>query len=249
MTDISPYETLVETSPTDPAAKKESQAKTQSERMKERWAKAKAEGKGIGFAKPKGAGAGESKESKPAAPRKGANAKRENTAELWGELWDSTAQYAVSPMAPYAARAMAMQVDVVGMILDEETAGTVIDRLAMQPIARRKGAIDAIRACAEMPIRCELLARAHATGDQGAVERMRPGLMRATKRWVMAMAPRLAKMKAEEEKARKILADLDPELVGGAESLDELAGKILESIFSLPPPAATSAEPPAGDDS
>jgi hypothetical protein len=235
-----PYETG-EVRPSVPGSDSEAPP-SPSERAQRIWARAKATLSG----EPKGESLGPTGEKAPRRPKResASSHRRVSTAECWADVWAYGGSIAGRVGAPFASRAMMLQRDAVGPILDAQTKGTFIDRKLMQPWARNRGALDAIQGALEIPILAEIMGRAAVNGDQAKWEALLPMCRRAVAKWAVQMAPVMARQAREEAEAARVISECAPELLPEGGTFDELVDRLMASIFAFPTQPQT--QPDAG---
>lgn len=138
----------------------------------------------------------------PLAPRTVTKAKakpvkpRVSLESLITRGWQMLAQ-AVQPIAPPVARVLDMQAPVAGMILEDPIKGTIVDKI-LQPIARVEKGGEIAFALLGPPMLIGALAAKPASAPVVV-----PLLREALRLWVDIAGPKLAQVKAREEKFKE----------------------------------------------
>lgn len=177
------------------------------------------------------------KEKKPREPKAKNTKARVAGDEVWQGVWGFVGRQMIARQwAPFAGAAMTVQSQAIGPILDEELSGSIVDRVAIQPLARNIDAWRTVETCFGLPLVCEVAGRALASGNRDLFESVKPEVVRYIKQWFVLMAPVVAKQRAEEKKQLATLETLQLDWLPPGTTLDEAALSMVDHIFDLAQP-------------
>lgn len=200
--------------------------------------------------RPAGYIAPETRERRP-KPAGKSGGRRMSGAETLGDVWGGLGSLAVrNPAHVPLGRYMQLQAPVAGEMLDDAAAGTVVDKVALQPIVKARERFDLIGAVFGPPALILAIER-----NPDRAEMLMPMLRSSIRNALPLMVPALKRVQAKEAKmieAAENLFDDDPNyaawvtdaLAHGVKSPDP-ADYILTTIFGgwAPPGAAVQPEP------
>lgn len=161
-------------------------------------------------------GDGDTKPSKERAPRppRGFMGKRismaDDASELYGHLGS---RFEASKHFP-AGRMMAYQADAFGIVLDKAVAGTLIDRIAVQPLMRTKDRWEPVLDLTLPPILLIGMKNALDDGNMNAFNAMAPMLEYVVDRSLTALLPAMAEAEACKAERAAAIAEHFPGLTG-----------------------------------
>jgi hypothetical protein len=197
--------------------------------------------------KPETGTAPATKEKQPRPAGKGG--RRISGAETLSDAWGGIGALVVrNPAHVPLGRYMQLQAPVAGEMLDDAAAGTVVDKVALQPIVKARGRFDLIGAVFGPPALILAIERA-----PERVDVLVPMLRASIRNALPLMVPALKRVQAKEAKMTEAAADLfsdDPnyrEWVSAAEAQGvkhpDPADYILSTIFDGWAPPGAPAEP------
>jgi hypothetical protein len=176
------------------------------------------------------------KPSRPAKPPreqrpKRSFGKRVSAATILGAPFEFAGE-AVQGQLPATARMLAVQAPYAGYVLDEAVAGTIVDKVAFQPLARAQDRLGMVGSVIGPPL---LVARIEMHPEQ--MHSLVPLLKRSLRMAAPYIAKGLKKKKEDDAKLAEVLTELYPDLPPGTDPLDAMLSDILAPIFTRPAPA------------
>lgn len=174
-----------------------------------------------------------SREKRPKASGKAG--RRVSAADTLGDVWSGVGALAIRTGHAPLGRCLQFQSQVSGEILDDALKGTVIDKVALQPIAKGRGRFDALGAVLGPPMIVFAIER-----NPAQIDVLMPMLKSSIRSSLPLMVPAIKRVQEKEAKAAEAAAELFPDLPPGADPVDA----IIEMMFSdwLPPAPAPEPE-------
>lgn len=164
------------------------------------------------------------KQPKPPRPKKTGERKprvrRLSTEGIWTTAWTAGGMALCRSGADIpVGNCLQFQAPIVGEILDQAVAGTVLDKL-LQPIAGGGERLKKVTSVLAMPILVGALER-----SPGAAPVLEPLLRQAIREHLVAMAPVIKARQKAEEQYKKALVDL------GMDAGDDPIDSVIDAIF------------------
>lgn len=170
------------------------------------------------------------KEKRPGSNKTKRIFKRKPAAEIYGIPFEIGAEIAAIANKPATATMLAIQSPYAGHILDQALAGTIVDRVLVQPAARGQDRFGALMAVFAPPLIVMSIER----NPQRA-----PALVPLLKRSLRMSAPFIAeglkKKRIEEEKLQSVIEELYPTAPEGSTALDVMIMEILAPLMQRGP--------------
>lgn len=137
-------------------------------------------------------------------PKPVSRGRRQSGAETLSDAWSGVGSLAVrNPSHVPLGRYMQFQAPVAGEMLDEAIAGTVVDKVALQPIVRARGKFDLIGAVFGPPALILAIER-----NPERVELLVPMLRSSIRNALPLMVPAIKRVQAKEAKTIQAAEDL-----------------------------------------
>ena len=160
--------------------------------------------------------------------------RRVSAADTLGDVWSGVGALAIRTGHAPLGRCLQFQSQVSGEILDDALKGTVIDKVALQPIAKGRGRFDALGAVLGPPMIVFAIER-----NPQQIDVLMPMLKSSIRSSLPLMVPAIKRVQEKEARAAEAAAELFPDLPPGADPVDA----IIEMMFSDWVPPAPAAEP------
>ena len=142
--------------------------------------------------------------TKEVRPKPARTGKRVSGAETLTDIWSGVGSLAVrNPAHVPLGRYLQFQAPVAGEMLDEAVAGTVVDKVALQPIVRARGRFDLIGAVFGPPALILAMER-----NPARAELLMPMLRSSIRNALPLMVPAIKRVAVKEAKAAEAAADL-----------------------------------------
>ena len=182
----------------------------------------------------------------PPHPAPWLGGERVSGASVIGYPWSLGAQV-LAPVRPITARMIEIQAPFAGHVLDEAVAGTVVDKFAVQPLARSEERLAAVGGIV-VPVVASFQIESYAMRANAAVSIEEHTQASAKVQfWISVLkeslresapffAKGIAKKKASDAELAKIMADLYPTAPAGTTPLDAMVADILAPLMTMPPP-------------
>jgi hypothetical protein len=129
-------------------------------------------------------------------------------------------------------------------MLDDAIKGTVVDRVAVQPVVRNRERFEAVMVIFEIPVIVNMIERAP---TQETFDRWMARLRRAVQRALPLMVPAIRKVRQREAELATAAAELYPDLavIDGEDAIDAIMRELLSPLFRTGPEQTPPADQPA----
>lgn len=152
----------------------------------------------------------EQKARRPAFSMRNRVSTADDATELYGQV---AGRVALSRHYP-AGRMMQWQAPMFGVVFDNAIAGTVVDRLAAQPLMRQKAKWEPLADLVVPPVLLVGMKNALDAGNMNAFNAMAPILEYSIDRHLLSIAPAAAQARAEAAAKEAVVAEAFPEWAG-----------------------------------
>lgn len=179
------------------------------------------------------------KERKPKSTRG-----RKSAATLLGMGMEIGSTFAEATPYQATARMMAVQAPYAGFVLDEALAGSLVDRVALQPIARMEGRAEAVGAILGPTMLTLQIERLLMAQKDGQAYRLIPLLKRSLRMAAPHIVKGMKKRKAQDDALQEAMSELFPTMPPGETPLDAMIQDIFAPVVASRDAAARSAPQP-----
>lgn len=163
--------------------------------------------------------------------------KRVSAADTLTDIWGGVGGFigrtkAHGPLG----RCMQFQAPVAGEMLDDAAKGSLVDKVAIQPIVKARGRFDILGAVFGPPILVYSIEKAWAAGDQGRVDVLTELLKSSIRSGLPLMVPAIKRVKAKEKAAAEAARELYPDMPEGVDPVDAIISDMFANWSPPPPP-------------
>ena len=189
-------------------------------------------------AKPEAAPQPSTREKRPKVTK--AAGRRTSGADTLSDIWSAGGSLLMRSGHVPTGRMLQFQSAVAGEMLDEAVKGSIVDKVAIQPIVKARGRFDLLGAVLGPPMIVFAIER-----NPERAPMLMPALKSSIRSSLPLMVPAIKKVQEKERKAAEAAAELFPDLPPGEDPVDA----IIASLFdNWAPPAAPEPEEPAEAD-